>query len=351
MGAAQPRPRGPSWGEKVTELSGARRWVTAALGVGLVAGGVAGANAETEFTERIAAVSDRDGGYDLYLIEPASGKTYRLTTDGGEKGQPALSPSGDAVAFVQDDDIMLVSTSGGTPKKLTDTPEAEAQPAWSPDGTKLVFERAYPVRRRVEVDLVIRPVVGGPEKRIEAPGSDERAPDWSGAVDHHPIVFTSNRTGMSQVWRANAVADAAGSYDPIQVTTHKDPSYYPAWSPDGTKLSLSRWYPGKVGVALTTHELGTRKEVKLGGGYSDHGSDWSPDGDWIAYRHDAGNGSNTTRVLYRVRSDGSGSPELLPGLIGNYGNPSWGRVPTATTSTTSTTAPPSCPLLDGPMCL
>lgn len=311
--------------------SATRTWT--AIATAIVAGGALlgppVAQAEVVLADRLAVVSDRGGGTDIYLLDPADPEDgwTRLTTDRRPKGHPALSPSGDRVAFVQDGDIRIVSIAGGIPLEVVGSPEhREAQPAWSPDGRKLVFERHYPGRGRSEVDLVIRTLGTEEETRIMLPGN-ERSPDWSAAVTTGEIAFASNRTGTMHIWRVDATPDVTGSHSAEQVTTSKDPSYDPAWSPDGKKLSFSRWYRG-IGLALTVLDLDPeiRNERRLGNGGQDWGGDWSPDGQWIAYRHEEGHGVNAQQLLYLVSTVGDPAPERLT-THGNTGTPSWGRVP------------------------
>src|SRR6478672_11647702 len=70
---------------------------------------------------------------------------YRLST----LGAPAMSPSGDRVAFTvttvreaenkRHSEIWVVPTAGGEPKRFTSPSQESTAPRWSPDGRYLFF--------------------------------------------------------------------------------------------------------------------------------------------------------------------------------------------------------------------
>lgn len=54
-------------------------------------------------------------------------------------GDPAISPDGEQVCFVYDNDLWVVSFAGGVPRRITNTPSSEWNPQWSPDGATIAF--------------------------------------------------------------------------------------------------------------------------------------------------------------------------------------------------------------------
>ncbi|MFC1553055.1 TolB family protein [candidate division KSB1 bacterium] len=73
---------------------------------------------------------------------------------------------------------------------------------------------------------------GSDLKRLTtSPGSDTE-PDWS--PDGSKIVFTSTRSGSSDIW----LMDADGS-NQTQITDIIHSEFYPRWSPDGSKIMFT----------------------------------------------------------------------------------------------------------------
>jgi Tol biopolymer transport system component len=93
---------------------------------------------------RIAFSSNRDGNYEIYLMNADGSRAERLTTDPADDFSPAWSPDATVVAFDRDTDgnnfeIYLVNADGSGLQRLTDGPAGDLSPAWSPDGTRLAF--------------------------------------------------------------------------------------------------------------------------------------------------------------------------------------------------------------------
>ncbi len=81
--------------------------------------------------------SDRDGDYDLYVMD-ADGGNVQLVTVGifSTDKEPAWSPDGTRIVFASnrdgDWDIYVMDADGGNVQQLTDDPRLDWLPAWSP---------------------------------------------------------------------------------------------------------------------------------------------------------------------------------------------------------------------------
>jgi Tol biopolymer transport system component len=88
--------------------------------------------------------SNRDGNWEIYLMEGDESHLTRLTNDPGEDTFPVSSPGGTKIAFHSDRngnfDIFVMNADGSGLTQLTDDPKADTFPAWSPDGQKIVFQ-------------------------------------------------------------------------------------------------------------------------------------------------------------------------------------------------------------------
>lgn len=99
----------------------------------------------------------------LYILDPRSGRTRRLTQRGGRQG--AWS-SRNRIAFVRGGDIYVLRR-GGSSRRLT----RGAQPDWSPHGSKLVFVR--------DGDIYTAPLSGLRPRRLRIGTGEGRLPVWS----------------------------------------------------------------------------------------------------------------------------------------------------------------------------
>ncbi len=90
--------------------------------------------------DAIAFVSDRSGGFEL-LVRSLGGSSAEtpLTSDGGQNVQPAWSPDGKLIAYhsLRHGGIWVIAARGGTPRQLT---TIGARPAWSPDGRRIAYQ-------------------------------------------------------------------------------------------------------------------------------------------------------------------------------------------------------------------
>ena len=90
--------------------------------------------------DAIAFVSDRSGSFEIYVrgLNGASGEVP-LTSDGAQNLQPAWSPDGKLIAYHANKHggIWVIPSRGGTPRQVS---TMGARPAWSPDGTRIAFQ-------------------------------------------------------------------------------------------------------------------------------------------------------------------------------------------------------------------
>ena len=90
--------------------------------------------------DAVAYVSDRTGAFEIYVRALRGTATDTpLTNDGGQNVQPAWSPDGRYFGLPLDrrGGIWLIPARGGVPRQVA---AAGSNPAWSPDGTRLAFQ-------------------------------------------------------------------------------------------------------------------------------------------------------------------------------------------------------------------
>jgi len=211
------------------------------LGCFLLAVDVCG---QTSDVKHIAFTSQRTGNSDIYIMDIKGKNIQNLTNHPATDFSPTFSPNGRWMAYVSNSDIYLMNL--GTKERH-----------WLTEG---------------------------------------RAPDWS--PDSESIVFTSNRSGESNIYKMDINGEA------VQQLTNKGRNGGPSWSPDGQWIAFSSNRDGDIFSWVYVMTADGRRQRRLAQGYD---PSWSPDGKQIAYTLGiAGSG------IYVMNAEGKNSQRLTP---------------------------------------
>jgi TolB protein len=263
---------------------------------------------------RIAFSSNRDGDYDLYVMDGDGQNLHQVTDTPQDEHQVLWSPDGTQVATVAHDDngnvnaVQIAAADGSGTRLLTDWYMASVfLGAWSPDGRQIV---AHPSAGPPEVKGLSLGfnVDGSAGKTLTPHGTSDGLPSWS--PDGSRLVVASGEGEVSRLTLMNA--------DWTERRTLATPGLSPTmpiWSPDGSKIAFYNEidYPDGEFFVMNAdgsdvRMLPTPRGAKLA-------PIWSPDGDWIAFW----NASDAeTFSLYVIRADGSGLTQL-PGSHTSWG--------------------------------
>ncbi|MDE3216616.1 MAG: PD40 domain-containing protein [Gemmatimonadota bacterium] len=184
---------------------------------------------QLEFTDPYHVRSD--------LFVHRGGETVRLT-----RGARLTVPDRRA-----DGKLVAVQTLPGTTRLVTlawdgteitpltaGTPDEQwTEPRWSPDGTHIA---AALWRRGGNSEIVVIDTTGRIVQRISPAHAIQAAPSWS--PDGRRIYFTSDRSGVTQIYSAPFAPGDTGGVDVVTSTTTG--IFYPGISPDG------QWLTGSV---------------------------------------------------------------------------------------------------------
>ncbi len=128
------------------------------------------------------------------------GTRMQLIASTRREFNPQFWPDGSKIAFVSDRtggwEIFVSDAQGGQVAQLTSFGSVVADGVrWSPDGGEIVFAVLEGTNR----DIYTVPADGGITKRITTEVSDEGRPSYS--MDGKWIYFRSNRPGNDEIWR------------------------------------------------------------------------------------------------------------------------------------------------------
>lgn len=169
---------------------------------------------------------DLQGG--IWTLPATGGAATRVTDEFNDARQPAWSPDGRTIAYqgYRDGgyDVWIVNPDGTGQRQLTWGPWDDREPAWSHDGTRIAFssDRAGDG----SYDVWVLDVRTGDVRQVTRHGADDFMPTWS--PDDREIAFVSTRESGQSVW-----AVALGTGAERRVTPAGVRADAPSWGPGG----------------------------------------------------------------------------------------------------------------------
>ncbi len=169
---------------------------------------------------------------------------------------PAASP--DTIVFTAEGDLWRVPTSGGTASRLTTHPGLEAHPAISPDGQAVAFVGSY----EGPAEVYVMPLAGGVPRRLTWLGAGVRVMGWSPAGE---VLFTSTALHPLRDTRLAAVHAQTGKLRTVPLDTATGGAYIDKATLVFTRHGLTsdnvRAYRGGAVASLWRFEETASKEA------------------------------------------------------------------------------------------
>jgi tricorn protease len=264
--------------------------------------------------------SDRDGHFNLYAYNVASGKTTQVTSN---KPWDIRWPSSDhagRIIYELNGELQVLNTKSGKstaisitvpddglarrPSRISAANNIESV-GLSPKGERGVFS--------ARGDIFSTPIEKGPTRNLtHSSGSHDKWPAWS--PDGSQIAFISDMSGEEELY----IVPQDGSKPAAQITRGGSAMrYQPDWSPDGKYIAFSD-KDGKIWVVTVTD----RKLVEVVDSPRNQVRDhtWSPRGNYLAFSM-ATTGSGFSSVY--VWSAGDGKVRRVTEGTFNAYNPAW----------------------------
>ncbi len=185
----------------------------------------------------VAFLSIEENGFaHLFLFRSLELTMTRITAGDWNDITPILNQDRTRLAFASDRDgdwdLYVMQLQTGEIKQVTNSPQYDSSPSWSPDGQWLAFE-TY-VNENLEV-AVVNVDSGEVVPLTQDPASDH-SPVW--APDGRNVAFISTRGGDSDVWLANLDITSNDRYQNLSNTPFASENF-PLWNRDGSQLLWS----------------------------------------------------------------------------------------------------------------
>jgi len=251
--------------------------------------------------QHIAFISNRDGNYEIYLMDKNGSNQTNLTHSATDELSYCWSPDGTRIAFVRSDQLIVLDVRTMKETQLTNVIVFNYTLSWSPDGNKILF--ASP---EYGFGLYTINTDGTGLSKIT---SEDINPDinfpasWS--PDSKKIAFAAypNNSGADSNKGKVYVMNADGSN--MLVIADID-NVSPIWSPSGNYIALTviGVSPSEVTYPLYVVDINNKSQYKL----TDWGTSpsWSPDSTKVFYTtHNGG--------IFVSGATGSLFPEITQG--------------------------------------
>jgi TolB protein len=183
---------------------------------------------------QLAFASNRDGSYEIYLMNGDGSSRRQLTHDSILPTHRFVwSPDGSQIAFVArpvlNSEIFVVDTRSGLSRNLTNHDSSDEMPVWSPDGSQIAF---LSNRSGGQWAVHIMDSNGAYVRRVgDMTAGYKLAFDWS--PNSNSIAFVSYSTGSGDIYTINA-----DGTNLTRISDSGDLEFNPIWSPDGTQIAF-----------------------------------------------------------------------------------------------------------------
>ncbi len=263
--------------------------------------------------------SDRDGKFNLYAYDVASGKTSQVTTN---RVWDVRWPSSDRegrIVYELNGELQLFDTKVRRSQALSILVPDDGlarRPSRVPVGNLITDVSLSSKGERVlfaaRGDIFSAPVEKGSTRNLtHTSGANDKWPRWS--PDGSQIAFISDKNGEEEVYLV--AQDGSGSPEAL-TSGGKAMRYAPEWSADGSRIAFSD-KDGKL-VVLTVAD---RKLVEVVDATSGQIRDyvWSPRGNHLAFSMQDPNGFSSIFIWGATE----GKVRRVTDEMFNQSNPAW----------------------------
>jgi WD40 repeat protein/DNA-directed RNA polymerase subunit RPC12/RpoP len=251
-----------------------------------------------ENVNKIAFASDRDGNYEIYIMNEDGSGLKRLTNNPDEDVFPSWSPDGRKIAFESRRDgnpeIYVMNADGSEQTNLTNSTSWDQFPSWSPDGQNIAFHSL----RDENHEIYTMNSDGSELKRLTNNSNHDMGPSWS--PDGRKIAFFAQRDGNPEIY----IMNPDGS-EQTRLTNNSAHDMSPAWSPDGKKIAFVSDRDTNFEIYVMNSD-GSEQRRLTKNSVNDENPSWSSDGKKIVFVSNR----DGNREIYVMNADGSEQKRL-----------------------------------------
>jgi TolB protein len=216
----------------------------------------------------MAYTSYKKSNPDLYVKDLATGATRTVSSVRGVNTSADFSPNGKTIALARtidgDSDIFLIDAmSGQQIRRMTTGGGIDVSPDFTPDGSAIVFAS----ERSGGCQIYSMPVLGGNATRLSFAGDFNVDPVIS--PDGKRIAYVGRSQGGFDIY----VASIDGQRT-LRITQDAGDNEDPTWSPDGRYLVFSSTRTGKSELWISTADGRHQTKITEGGGWTQ--PTWAP---------------------------------------------------------------------------
>jgi len=310
------------------------------IGIMLLAGRaqpVGGSPRSQESEGVIAFATNRDGNFEIYVLNPRSMVMWNATQHEADDMTPSWRSDG-LLAWASNRDgnweIYVGHADGRETRRLTfNNSGIDYDPTWHPDGSRIAFTSD----RSGNMDIWAMNADGSGLMQLTNAPSQQRQPAWS--PDGQKIAYVSDQDGNDNIY----IMNTDGSNKRVLRDLADSNEQFPAWSPDGQWIIFTTDLDGPYQLYAIHVETLTLQPVMTGPVFEAEGS-WSGDGQYVVFRSTRDDNTDLYMIDFDGTSMGTGLRRLTTDEAYDI-QPDWSKgpilapEPTATPRNTRTPTP------------